>query len=158
MFGESSPPQASAPDALPRVRRLGEAVEDAATRIGPGTRIRGLLSGDDSVDLGGSLDGPVRVEGHLHVREGARITGDVSAHSVVVEGELAARTLVAERVEIGVAARVRANVRARSVAIAEGAYFDGQVQMQGRDGPAAPHAFQEKRRGRRRHAPPDPTT
>jgi cytoskeletal protein CcmA (bactofilin family) len=86
------------------------------------------------------------------VRETARIAGDVTATSIVVDGEVAGRTLVAEKVEIGAGARVRANVRARVVAIAEGAFFDGQVHMEGRSGPAAPTNFREKRRGRR----PDP--
>jgi cytoskeletal protein CcmA (bactofilin family) len=130
--------------------------------IGAGLHIKGSLTGDDAVELRGTLEGDSTTTAHYHVREGARVIGDVSASSIVIEGEVSGRVLVAERVEIGGMARVRAYVRARLVAIAEGAFFDGQVHMQGRDGPAAPVAFREKRKDRRRREvrsstrPPDP--
>jgi cytoskeletal protein CcmA (bactofilin family) len=146
-----APAPPSAPEVKP-VRRLVDSAEGPTTVIGPGTRIRGQISGGDSVDLAGVLEGDSRISGLYRVRETARVAGDVTATSIVVDGEVAGRTLVAEKVEIGAGARVRANVRARVVAIAEGAFFDGQVHMEGRSGPAAPTNFREKRKGRR----PDP--
>jgi len=124
--------------------------------IGPATRIKGTLTGDDPVDFAGALEGDSQVTALYRVRASGRIVGDVTAASLVVEGEVSGRTLVAEKVEIGAAARVRANVRARVVAIAEGAFFDGQVQMQGHGGPSRPVSFREKRKGRRRDDPPTP--
>jgi cytoskeletal protein CcmA (bactofilin family) len=85
------------------------------------------------------------------------VAGDITATNIVVDGEVSGRVLVAQKVEIGSAARVRAHVRARVVAIAEGAFFDGQVHMEGRPGPAAPATFREKRRGRRHDPQPPPT-
>jgi len=120
------------------------------TVVGPGTRIRGELTGDDPVDLGGTLEGDSRVTALYRVRAGGRVTGNVTAGSLVVEGELSGATLAAGKVEIGATARVRADIRARTVAIAEGAFFDGQVHMEGRDaeGPEGPVRFREKRKGR----------
>jgi len=66
----------------------------------------------------------------------------MSAKTLVVEGEVEAGTLQAERIEIGVSARVRGALRSRSVAIAEGALFEGNVDM---DGPTTPTSFVEKR-------------
>jgi len=154
---QKSPTPPPAPEPTPPTRRLGDAAPTSVTVIGPGTRIRGSLTGGDAIDLAGTLEGPSSVTGFYHVRETARVTGDVTAASIVVEGEVSGRTLVAEKVEIGAAARVRANVRARVVAIAEGAFFDGQVHMQGHGGPAAPVSFKERRKGRRRDDPPTPT-
>lgn len=150
-----APAPPSAPEAT-RLRRLVDSGDGPTTVVGPGTRIKGHISGGDSVDLAGTLEGDSRITGLYRVREGARIIGDVTATSIVVDGEVAGRTLVAEKVEIGASARVRANVRARVVAIAEGAFFDGQVHMEGRSGPAAPMAFREKRRGRRGNDPQPP--
>jgi cytoskeletal protein CcmA (bactofilin family) len=142
-----------------RVRRVTDSAEGPTTVIGPGTRIKGCVSGGDSVDLAGTLEGDSRISGLYHVRETARVVGDITATNIVVDGEVSGRTLVAQKVEIGAAARVRAHVRARVVAIAEGAFFDGQVHMEGRPGPAAPATtFREKRRGRRRHGPEPPPT
>ena len=111
-------------------------------------RIKGTLTGDDPVDFAGTLEGDSQVTGHYLVRASGRIVGDVTAASLVVEGEVSGRTLVAEKVEIGAAARVRANVRARVVAIAEGAFFDGEVHMDNREGPADRLTFTEKRKPR----------
>jgi cytoskeletal protein CcmA (bactofilin family) len=115
--------------------------------IGPGTTIKGELYGTGSLDLAGTLDGPCQVSGHCIVRASGRIAGDVTATSVVVEGEVTGTTVVAEKVEIGTSGRVRANIRARVIAIAEGAYFAGEVHMEGREGQSAPIAFKEKRKG-----------
>jgi cytoskeletal protein CcmA (bactofilin family) len=135
-----------------------DSAEGPTTVIGPGTRIKGSLSGGDSVDLAGTLEGDSRISGLYHVRETAHVIGDITATNIVVDGEVSGRTLVAQKVEVGAAARVRAHVRARVVAIAEGAFFDGQVHMEGRPGPAAPATFREKRRGRRRPDPQTPPT
>ncbi len=115
--------------------------------IGPGTTIKGELYGTGSLDLAGTLDGPCQLSGHCIVRASGRIAGDVTAASIVVEGELTGTTVVAEKVEIGTSARVRANVHARVVAIADGAYFAGEVHMEGPEGQGAPIAFREKRKG-----------
>ena len=117
--------------------------------IGPRTGIKGDLSGGDPVDIAGVLEGHSSVTGLYRVRQGARVVGNVTATSIVIEGELSGEKLVGEKVEIGASARVHANVRARLVAIAEGAFFDGQVHMEGRDAPIAPMAFTEKRKDRR---------
>jgi cytoskeletal protein CcmA (bactofilin family) len=116
------------------------------TLIGPGTRIKGELSGDDSVDLAGTFEGSSRIAGLYHVREGARVKGDIAASDVVIEGEVEGRVVKARKVEIGASSRVRAHVRARVVAVAEGAYFEGQIHMDARRGGTARLSFQEKRK------------
>jgi cytoskeletal protein CcmA (bactofilin family) len=113
--------------------------------IGPGIRVRGELTGDDPVEVGGTLEGDSRVSAHYTIREGARVVGKVEATSIVIAGEITGPVLSADKVEIGATARVRADIRARVVAIAEGAFFDGQVQMQGKDA-AGPVTFKEQRR------------
>jgi len=140
-----APPAAPPPPAsVPQARRITDAPGSLRTLIGPGTRIKGELSGEDQIDLAGRLEGPSHVTGLYRVREGAVVVGEVTAASIVVEGDVSARTLVAEKIEIGASARVQANVRARFVAIAEGAFFDGQVEMADRGSPAFP--FKEKRK------------
>ena len=140
MFNKSSAPPPD-PTATPS-RRLTD-TEAPATVIGPGTRIEGDLTCGEPVELAGILEGHSHVTGTCRVLRGARIVGDVKATSIVIEGELSATTLLAQKVEIGAHARVRANVRARVVAIAEGALFDGEVHMEDHAGP--PVAFKEKR-------------
>jgi cytoskeletal protein CcmA (bactofilin family) len=107
--------------------------------------IKGLVTGEGSVDIAGALDGNCRVAGLCRVRPGARVAGDITASSIIVEGEVKGRLLSAERVEIGAAGVVRADIRAQRVAIAEGALFEGGMDMEGGDRPVAPTSFKEKR-------------
>lgn len=147
MFGKRSPPEPPpAASPLPAARRFTDALAARGTVIGPLTRVKGELSGDDSVELLGTLEGPSRIAGLYHVREGGRVIGDIAATDIVIEGEVEGRLVKGRKVEIGASSRVRAQVRARIVAIAEGAYFDGQIHMDARSGGTARLSFQEKRK------------
>lgn len=148
------PPPPPTPPAEVPARRITDASLSLSTVIGPGTRIRGSVTGGDSLDLAGALEGDAQITGLCRVREGGRMVGDMKATVLVLEGEVSATVLVADKVEIGAGARVKGDVRAQWVAIAEGALFDGNVHMEGRSG--EPVAFREKRKGRR--AGEDPTT
>lgn len=143
MLGKPPTP-APAPEAPSR--RFTDAVDPHATVIGPGTRVKGELVADGPVELIGTLDGDARVSSHLRVRLGARVTGRLEAKSLVVEGEVDGPSVVAERVEIGATARITSNIRARVVAIADGAFFEGEVRMDDTGAPGAPITFTEKRR------------
>jgi cytoskeletal protein CcmA (bactofilin family) len=108
--------------------------------------VKGELVAEGPVELAGFLDGDARVSTHLHVRPGARVTGRLEAKSLVVEGEVTGPSVAAERIEIGATARVSSNLRARVVAIAEGAFFEGEVRMDDTGAPGTLFTFTEKRR------------
>ncbi len=116
------------------------------TVIGPGLSIRGELSGEDAVDLGGTLEGPSTLAAHYRVRAGARVAGAIEARSVALEGTVQSPRVVADKVEIGATARVEARIEARVVAIAEGARFDGELHMEGGQSDGGATFFKERRR------------
>jgi cytoskeletal protein CcmA (bactofilin family) len=138
MLGKSDPTPAPSSSS----RRLSDALGEAATVIGPNIRVKGAVESDDTIDIVGTLEGTARTTGLVRVRTSGRVVGDITAGRLIVEGEVEAGTLQAERIEIGISGRVRAALRARSVAIAEGALFEGNVNM---DGATAPTSFTEKR-------------
>ena len=121
--------------------------DSPTTVIGPGTSVRGDLTGGDAVEIRGLLEGDCRMSAHCVVSEGARVLGSIEATGIVVAGEIEARVLAADKVEIRASARVRASVTARVVTIAEGAFYEGSVQMQGQDAPSGPAFFKERRSG-----------
>ncbi len=125
-------------------RRFTDATERFATVIGPMTSIRGELTGEDPVEVAGTLEGESHVAAHYLVREGGRVSGAIQAASLVVAGEVKAPTLFAEKIEIRATGRVQADLRARVVAIAEGARFDGSVHTEN-SGAAGPTVFKERR-------------
>ena len=136
------------PEAPPApARRFTDTADPNATFVGPGARIKGDLVSDGPLDVAGTLEGDTRVSAHCHIREGARVTGRLEARSLVVEGEVSGPALVADKLEIGATARVKSSIQARVVAIADGAFFEGEVRMEGPGGPGAPQTFTEKRKG-----------
>jgi cytoskeletal protein CcmA (bactofilin family) len=121
--------------------------DSPVTVIGAGTTVRGDLTGADALEIRGTLEGDSRTSAHCVVREGARVRGSIEAAGIVVAGEIEARALVADKVEIRPSARVRAAVTARVVAIADGAFYEGHVEMQGQGAPGGPVYFKERRGG-----------
>jgi len=134
----------------PSLNRRFTDTDSPVTVIGPGTRVRGDLTGEDAVEIRGGLEGDCRTSAHCLVGEGARVLGSIEAAGIAVAGEIEARVLAADKVEIRASARVHASVTARVVTIAEGAFYEGNVQMKGLDAPAGPVLFKERRGGSER--------
>ena len=118
---------------------------ELTTSVPEGVSIRGEVTGSESVDLLGTLEGPLTTGGFCHIHEGGSLHGRLSANDVIVEGELLGDIVARGKVELGANARVKADIRARSVAIADGCFFDGQIHMEGDEERVR---FREKRRGR----------
>jgi cytoskeletal protein CcmA (bactofilin family) len=140
------PPPPAPPPGPPPARRLTDAVEAFDTVVGPALKVKGELSGARSLDLAGVLEGPAKVEGLCHVRRSGRITGPLRAGNVVVEGEVQGNVVARGRVELRASARVQGDIVASAVAIAEGCFFDGRIQMKGGQGAGQALSFQERRR------------
>ena len=120
--------------------------ESPGTVLGPGTTVRGALTGGDAVEIQGLLEGDCRTSGHCVVSQGARVVGSIEAVGIVVAGVIEGPTLVADKVEIRASARVRASITGRVVAIADGAFYEGKVQMEG-DAPGGAVIFKDRRSG-----------
>jgi cytoskeletal protein CcmA (bactofilin family) len=121
--------------------------DSPVTSIGQETTVRGELTGGDAVEIRGVLEGDCRTSAHCIVHEGARVLGSIEATGLVVAGEVEARMLTADKVEIRATARVRASITGRVVVIADGAFYEGNVQMQTPDASSSPAYFKERRSG-----------
>jgi cytoskeletal protein CcmA (bactofilin family) len=108
-------------------RRFTDGVLQASTVIARGTRVRGDVESDTPVYVQGVLEGDCQTAAHCLVHEGARVLGNISASALVVAGEVEAGLIVAEKVEIRATARVVATIRARVVAINDGAFYEGEI-------------------------------
>jgi cytoskeletal protein CcmA (bactofilin family) len=96
--------------------------------IGQSTRVRGRVSGEGDLRLEGSVEGDITLTGDLTIVEGGRAASNVEAHAVTVSGELEGDVrsqggLV--RIEAG--ARMRGDIHGESVAIDDGAEFNGRL-------------------------------
>ena len=126
-------------------RRLTD-VTSPTTVIGPGTTVHGDVSGRDPIEIRGTVEGDCRFGGLCIVAEGGRVLGNIEAEGLVVAGEVEAGKLTVDRVELRPSARVRATITARVLAIADGAFYEGDVQMEPGTSPG-PTFFRDRRQG-----------
>ena len=131
---------------MTRDRRITDAAGDDATVIGKGIHVEGEISGSAPIQVWGSLEGTASSDSLLWVREGGEVDGEIAAANVVVEGRVDGTIAAAEKLELRATCRVKSDVTANTLAIAEGSFFQGRVQMP--EGGAAPRQirFQEKRK------------
>jgi cytoskeletal protein CcmA (bactofilin family) len=127
----SSPPERSyAPERQPAPEapsRTDSVVRKKAV-IGPSIKIKGQLSGDESLTIDGTVEGKISLEGHtLTLGSNARIKADVKADAVVVAGDLTGNIDARERVEIAPTGVVRGDVATPRISIADGASLKGSV-------------------------------
>ena len=100
------------------------------THIGTSIVFDGTLSADEDLRFDGTL------KGHIHVRnasltigEGATVEADIRAKQVVVLGMVQGSIAAAERIELTASATVIGSLTADRVVIADGARFNGGVDM-----------------------------
>jgi cytoskeletal protein CcmA (bactofilin family) len=119
----------------------------ATVLLGPDVTITGDLTGSGSVHLEGTIDGSVSVDGLVVVGQRGSVVGRIEAAAAVVNGQVDGEVRVSGSLELGQSCRVAADLAAASVAMADGATFDGSITMNGNDPAAAPLTYDEKRGG-----------
>jgi cytoskeletal protein CcmA (bactofilin family) len=97
--------------------------------IGAGARFDGLLSFWGTARIEGSLAGEVASRGTLEVGPAATVVGRVEVDVLIVEGAVEGEVFARERVEVLPGAQVTATIRTPRLAVAEGARFEGRLDM-----------------------------
>ncbi len=97
--------------------------------IGPKTRIKGELTGEENVVVEGNVEGSIKIARDLTVGPGGAVKATVNAQSIVVAGELLGDCNATQRVQIEASGRLTGNIRAPRVVIVEGATFRGNSDM-----------------------------
>ena len=112
-------PEARVPDAAPR-----------ASVLGPSLRFRGELSAQEDLIIQGSVEGSITHTQSLTVGTDGSMKGDIRARVIVIDGKVEGDLYATESVNIRATAKVKGNVFAPRVGITEGAFFQGQIEMQ----------------------------
>ena len=127
------------------LRRFTDETGRLETVISADTNLKGNLETASSVELRGTIEGDCTIGGILWVLQGGGITGAITVEAVVLEGEVRGNIQAKERVELRSGSSLRGNIDAASLAIAEGAFYQGKVKMTSPD-TTGPVTFQEKRK------------
>jgi cytoskeletal protein CcmA (bactofilin family) len=98
--------------------------------IGKSIVVKGDLSGSEDVYVDGQLEGSIQLTGNsLTVGPNGRVHANVAVKSVTVGGSLEGNIQASERTELRKTAVVNGDVQTRRIAIEEGAYFKGKLEI-----------------------------
>jgi cytoskeletal protein CcmA (bactofilin family) len=87
--------------------------------------------------LMGRFEGKLNTPGRLHIAREAKMSADVEAGAIVVEGEVQGNLSANDRIELKQTARYEGDLRASKLVVDEGAVFNGHVTV-GPDGQSRP--------------------
>jgi len=100
------------------------------THIGRSVVFNGELTSDEDLTIDGTITGDVQIkDATLTIGEPARVEADIHGSRVVVHGTVRGSITASARIELGPGARVEGNLSADQVVIADGARFDGRIDM-----------------------------
>jgi len=98
--------------------------------IGKTVVIKGEISGNEDMYVDGQIDGTVQLLGNsLTIGPNGRIHASVAAKNVTVGGSLEGDIKATERTEMRKSAVVNGDVQTRRIAIEEGAFFKGKLEI-----------------------------
>jgi|ERR1700730_4683242 len=109
----------------------GATADRATARLGSGMHVKGEISGNEDLYIGGTVEGPVHLgEGKLTVGMAAKVTGDIIARDVVVYGKVRGNVRAKERIEIKKDGSVNGDLFTPQIMIEDGAYFKGSIEIE----------------------------
>ena len=98
--------------------------------VGISVRIRGEIQGKEDLFLDGEIEGDIRLPGQrLVVGPNARIHGQIQAREVLVQGKVQGNIRAQSRLEIQRTGWVEGELKISRIAIEDGAYFKGSVEI-----------------------------
>lgn len=99
------------------------------TFIARGSKLEGVMRGETDVELEGELDGEVDLAATFHVLPEGSFKGNVKAEVIRIAGSIEGNVDAVQRVELLSTGRVVGDIQSPRVAIAEGGFCQGRVEM-----------------------------
>jgi cytoskeletal protein CcmA (bactofilin family) len=99
--------------------------------IGKSVVVKGELSGSEDLYLDGEVEGSIELNEHsLIIGPNGRIRASVRARDIIVHGKVDGNLYGSERVELKKSAVLVGDVFTQRIAIEDGAYFKGGIDIQ----------------------------
>lgn len=110
-------------------RRLMDQIGESPTFVAEGSHLSGDLEAAGPLVVCGSVRGDGRVGGALHMAVTAEWEGEIHAEAAIIAGKITGKLVVTGKLEVGATAVLRADIVARTIAVAKGAVIDGSVTV-----------------------------
>ena len=125
----------SPPVAKPQRTAVSSNPADQHNIIGQSTTVEGTLRSSGNVNISGTVNGNVEVEGRTMVMPGGVVEGEVASTTAEIGGTVKGRVLVRERLVLKASAVIEGDIRTAKLVIEDGATFNGKCEMGGTTAP-----------------------
>ena len=99
--------------------------------IGKSVIIKGQLSGSEDLFVDGVVEGTIELQGNnLVIGPNGNVRASINAKGVVVQGKLEGDIRASERAELRKSAVAVGDIYTQRIAVEDGAYFKGKVDIQ----------------------------
>ena len=130
MFKKSQGTDSSAASSPLRIGEQQRIRSKNVSVIGPTLVLKGELSADEDLVIEGTIEGTIaHHKKNLTIGKKGRVTADIHASSVLVEGELNGDIHSDGLVSLAEGATVIGNIYCTRVVMEEGAQFNGKIEM-----------------------------
>jgi cytoskeletal protein CcmA (bactofilin family) len=103
--------------------------------IGKSVVIKGELSGSEDLYVDGQVEGSIELrKNNLVIGTNGKVKANIGAKGVIVQGKVEGQITASERVELRKSAFVDGDIATQRIAIEEGAYFKGKIDIQKESG------------------------
>ena len=103
---------------------------DVAT-IGKSVVVKGELSGSEDLYVDGQVEGSITLRGQsLTIGPNGRVRANVEARNVILHGQVDGNVTASDRVELRKSASLSGDITTARIAIDDGAYFKGSIDIQ----------------------------
>jgi cytoskeletal protein CcmA (bactofilin family) len=107
---------------------------DVAT-IGKSVVVKGELSGSEDLYVDGNVEGSITLRGQsLTIGPNGRVRANIEARNVILHGQVDGNISASDRVELRKSASLKGDISTARIAIDDGAYFKGTIDIQKTEG------------------------
>lgn len=134
LFSGKDEKPTAAPTTAPASRREDDRVQrqgDIHTLIGKGSEFDGKLSFEGQVRIDGKFTGQIHTKDVLVIGEGARVQAEITAGTVIINGQVEGNIRATQLIELHQPGRVKGNLEAPALSIDRGVIFEGTCKMEG---------------------------
>ena len=103
----------------------------SSVTLGPRDRLVGQLYIEGDLHVSGSVEGEVEATGNVDVAEGATVKASLSGRDVSISGQVSGAVTASKKLVVSRSGSLNGDVRVSSLAIQDGATFNGNVSMSG---------------------------
>jgi len=112
--------------------------KEIETIVGPSVKIKGDFHGSGNIVIEGSVEGNLKSDKFISIKDKALVIADVEAHDALIGGEVHGNITIKGFLEILSSAKISGDIQANSLSISQGAIFNGNCAMAADHNPADP--------------------